>query len=129
MTRQNVNFRAIRLLFPLLLIAGTARAQSGPVAAYDFGMQCGQASGECPAPITLPTVPGLLRLWDSQIFWSSINDQHGGPYKWSMVKPAAGIIDTNVPGAKILTPSVCDNRDPNSCKASVDFETWLQGSL
>jgi hypothetical protein len=205
-------------------------------------MQCGQATGECPAPITLPTVPGLLRLWDSHVFWSSINDQQGGPYNWkaldayldaiaadpshpqvlytfgwvpcwnvpdpqtecigpwqgsspyppkdlgqgsngsatfnafvqalvthctteqnpvcvkdkikyfelwneantdgpngtwhstedalwSMVRPAAGIIKANVPGAQILTPSVCDNRDPNSCKANVDFEIWLRDWL
>jgi hypothetical protein len=85
MTRQNASFRTIGLLFPLLLIAGTAQAQSGPVAAQDFGMQCGQATGECPAPITLPTVPGLLRLWDSHVFWSSINDQQGGPYNWKVL--------------------------------------------
>jgi hypothetical protein len=47
-----------------------------------------------------------------------------------MVKPAASIIDANVPGAHILTPSVCDNRDPNGCHASPgrDFQAW-QGGL
>jgi hypothetical protein len=223
------------LFLLLLLSTGIAWGQSGKVLADSFGMQCGQAQGECKnnGGITLPTVPGLLRLWDSTVDWSHLaptstsydfslldvylNAIHAdpshpaviytfgyvpcwaagqmpncgnnsiapngtnipptdlnaqgsvffnnfvtkltqhcnsnnfcvkdlikyyelwneanadGPHSywigtetqlWDMVKPAAGIIDTNVAGAQILTPSVCDNR-PGGCEG-IDFQTWQQ---
>lgn len=51
-------------------------------------------------------------------FWIGTENQ-----LWNMVKPAAGIIDTNVPGAQILTPSVCDT---NGGCIGIDPQTWQQ---
>jgi hypothetical protein len=259
MTKRNTSLKVANCLFLLLLLsAGMAWGQSGTISPASFGMQCGQSIPQGPTEcredmsgtITLPTVPGLLRLWDSEVDWShlaptgpvpdfSLLDDYldaivadpshpaviytfgyvpcwaaglmppcgnhyapngtgapptdlnaqgsvffnnfvtaltthcsangncvgkcqlnqtctnpnliqyyelwnepnaDGPNSlwtddesqlWNMVKPAASIIEANVPGAHILTPSVCDNRDPNGCHASPgrDFQAWQEAWL
>jgi hypothetical protein len=67
-----------RVLLSILLLAGMAWGQSGTLSSAAFGMQCGPGKPtNCPIPITLPTEPGTLRLWDSEVEWSAINTANG----------------------------------------------------
>jgi hypothetical protein len=83
MTCQNVNLQVSKYIVPLLLLfAGAARGQSvASITATTFGMQCGPAeSANCEpsgGTITLPSEPGTLRLWDSEVAWSWINSSSG----------------------------------------------------
>jgi hypothetical protein len=94
------------LLIPLLLLTSAAWGQSGTLTRSDFGMQCGQSTGNCPVNgsgvITLPTEPGTLRLWDSQVEWSAINPNCATPpctsWNWNFLDPYLDAIaaDTNL---------------------------------
>jgi hypothetical protein len=70
-------------LLSLLLLAGAAWGQSGTISTATFGMQCGPGvSTNCPVvsgTITLPTEPGTLRLWDSEVEWSALNPSCSSP--------------------------------------------------
>jgi hypothetical protein len=76
----------------LFVCSGVALAQSnGALSLADFGMQCGTSTAQTTSQncqpvsnqITLPTEPGLLRLWDSQVQWSDINPVQNGAYIWT----------------------------------------------
>jgi hypothetical protein len=82
-TRQVTNHLFLLLL---LLLTGVAWGQSGTLSTTAFGMQCGPGSTEnCPivsGAITLPTEPGTLRLWDSEVNWSWLNPDPSGTGQW-----------------------------------------------
>src|ERR1700722_11040098 len=72
---------ANQLFFSTLLLstAGIAWGQTQIITASDFGMQCGSTSitsitncAPVSGAITLPTQPGMLRLWDSGVSWADI---------------------------------------------------------
>jgi hypothetical protein len=63
----------------LLSLAAIAWGQTQIITASDFGMQCGSTSitgitncAPVSGAITLPTQPGMLRLWDSGVSWADI---------------------------------------------------------
>jgi hypothetical protein len=71
-------FLLLSLITALTLSAPKAWGQA--ITAVAFGMQCGQdtAESDCaavgtPPVITLPTEPGTLRLWDSEVQWNDLN--------------------------------------------------------
>lgn len=73
-------------IFAIMLCTEAATAQSnGTLSLADFGMQCGISnSANCSisnGEVPLPTQPGLLRLWDSSVQWSDI-EQTQGTYTW-----------------------------------------------
>jgi hypothetical protein len=86
-TRQIVGSSFFLPLLPLLF-AGIAWGQSGTgtLSSVTFGMQCGTGkSSNCPVvsgTITLPTEPGTLRLWDSDVDWSHLNPNESGSNQW-----------------------------------------------
>jgi hypothetical protein len=78
-TRQTIN-HSFFLLISLTFCSVAAWGQYPTIGITDFGMQCGtDKSFNCPdtSGITLPTEPGLLRLWDSQVQWADINPTSG----------------------------------------------------
>jgi hypothetical protein len=88
-TNQNETRKVRESIFltflSLLLLAGACWGQSqSALTITDFGMQCGQdATANCKANglgvITLPTEPGMLRLWDSEVEWSALNPSCSTP--------------------------------------------------
>lgn len=76
------------LLLPLLpsLFGGTAGAQSGTLSSVTFGMQCGpNEASNCPVVggiITLPSEPGTLGLWGSNVDWSHLSPYASGSNEW-----------------------------------------------
>jgi hypothetical protein len=77
----------VSLLFLSVLLSAAASGQSATITSTDFGMQCGPGNtSNCPpdvntGKITLPTGPGVLRLWDSKVAWSWIDTSTG--YSWT----------------------------------------------
>lgn len=78
--------RRVTLFLSIIVLCTAATAQSnGSLNIADFGMQCGISnSANCSISagvVNLPTQPGLLRLWDSSVQWSQI-EQTKGTYTW-----------------------------------------------
>jgi hypothetical protein len=96
-SRQLIN---LSLLLTLLPLAGWGQTQG--IVNWDFGMQCGSTAltgiTNC-APqnsqITLPTEPGLLRLWDSGVSWADINPNNGTTYDWGTLNEYLQAIGTD----------------------------------
>jgi hypothetical protein len=63
-------------LLALLVLLLLSAPVWGQINRTNFGMQCGtNSTANCPTTggIMLPTEPGMLRLWDSQVQWADID--------------------------------------------------------
>ncbi len=73
--------KCLLLSLSMLLFTGALWGQSSKLTTTAFGMQCGPGNtSNCPVvsgTITLPTEPGVLRLWDSKVNWSYLNGSSG----------------------------------------------------
>lgn len=66
----------------LILLAGSALAQTGPIPVSFFGLQAKPVMG------TRPTIPfGACRLWDQSVSWAALNPSQG-TYNWANLDAA-----------------------------------------
>jgi hypothetical protein len=123
-TRQLTN--GVFLL--ILLSTGIAWSQSGKVLADSLGMQCGSNDG-CPAQLPNgPGVPGLLRLWDSEVGWSGLNPNCSNPpctnWNWTILDEYldAVVADSSI-SAVVYTFGWVPCWDANTCSDPQNHRT------
>ena len=139
----------------LLLVLSALSLSSSPawgqdITAAAFGMQCGQEITNPQIPncysstgtITLPTEPGTLRLWDSEVQWNGLEPSQGVP-NWTVLDEYLNAIaaPTSNVSAVIYTfgdtpcwavSGTCTNAQPPSdlsTGGSLFFSNFVKGLL
>lgn len=105
-----------------VLMGGKVAAQSGVIESSNFGWQCGIGStANCQNPNSPPAMTwpgeargGLLRLHDSNIFWSQLNPANGA-YYWTVLDQWLDMIAQHQPIAVAYQFSWVPCWDAASC--------------